>query len=252
MQVKSGTLFILKNFKNSFTLAEILVVFVILGVLAALTIPTILWNNQRKQLEAGFKSSYAIAASAYKLMAKDYDVDDATYCNPATKTRNFIEDFSQYVKYQRYITTSTQNLKLVDLGYPVNRFKNSYGGGEFDSNSHDNGAIILANGAYLFFDGCWTGSRVGFTIDTNGPKPPNRVGYDVFFFQTDNRNNTIFTESWGNKYAGFGEDKLYCRLSGSSGVWNTPSIGATCALYAVMDINPEDETKSFWGSLPRP
>jgi len=54
-----------KNFKKGFTLAEILVVLVLIGVISAITIPSVVGNANTKQKIAQFKKAYNSISSAY-------------------------------------------------------------------------------------------------------------------------------------------------------------------------------------------
>lgn len=63
------------------------------------------------------------------------------------------------------------------------------------------------------------------TFDTNGPRGPNRYGYDVFIYNNGH---------WYNPCS----SKL-------SGDFN----GRGCYDYAKKDINPDDKNKGYWASL---
>lgn len=52
------------NMKKSFTLAEVLITLGIIGIVAAMTLPTVINNSRNKQLEAGLKRSYSVIAQA--------------------------------------------------------------------------------------------------------------------------------------------------------------------------------------------
>ncbi len=83
---------------NGFTLAEVLITLAIIGVVAALTIPTLISNVSRKQHLVAFKKKYAEITEAVKLSVIDnmetskwnYSLDDeeffAKYLAPYLKT----------------------------------------------------------------------------------------------------------------------------------------------------------------------
>ena len=52
--------------KSGFTLAEVLITLVIIGVIAALTIGTVVSNTTKKQLEAKTKKFYTQFANAFE------------------------------------------------------------------------------------------------------------------------------------------------------------------------------------------
>lgn len=51
-----------------FTLAEVLITLGIIGIVAAMTIPTLMTNNQSKKLKSQFLKSYSTISQAYRLM----------------------------------------------------------------------------------------------------------------------------------------------------------------------------------------
>lgn len=70
--MNKNTLFlknIAKYLYSGFTLAEVLVV---IGVVAALTMPTIIQNQQKKTIAAQLKHSYAIMSNVFSLAEVDY------------------------------------------------------------------------------------------------------------------------------------------------------------------------------------
>ena len=53
--------------KNGFTLAEVLITLAIIGVVAALAIPSIIANNRKKEFETGFAKAYRTVTQAIML-----------------------------------------------------------------------------------------------------------------------------------------------------------------------------------------
>ena len=73
--MNKNTLFlknIAKYLYSGFTLAEVLVVIGVIGVVAALTMPTIIQNQQKKTIAAQLKHSYAIMSNVFSLAEVDY------------------------------------------------------------------------------------------------------------------------------------------------------------------------------------
>lgn len=70
--------------KNAFTLAEVLITLSIVGVVAAMTLPTVLNNVADKELNAKFSKSKSILANGYKLMmakSETFRVGDLPFMN---------------------------------------------------------------------------------------------------------------------------------------------------------------------------
>ena len=57
----------MKQFKRGFTLAEVLITITIIGVVAALTIPTLITNYQKQETIVKLKKIYAVMNQALKL-----------------------------------------------------------------------------------------------------------------------------------------------------------------------------------------
>ena len=49
---------------NAFTLAEVLITLGIIGVVAAMTLPTLIQNNKNKEVEARLKKVYSVMNQA--------------------------------------------------------------------------------------------------------------------------------------------------------------------------------------------
>ena len=132
--------------KNAFTLAEVLVTIGILGVVAAMTMPTLIGKQRNKALEAQFKKAHSLVAQVITQMSSE-NIDIAKiYCyNYRDRDeRVFIKDFAKYVKVVKSEYGSTAD--LTKLGYENSKFYQSAPGHElFNADSHDNGAIILSN-----------------------------------------------------------------------------------------------------------
>lgn len=57
--------------KFAFTLAEVLITLGIIGVVAAMTIPTLIARVQNKELETAFKKNYSMLQNAYEKACYD-------------------------------------------------------------------------------------------------------------------------------------------------------------------------------------
>lgn len=76
-----------------FTLAEVLITLGVIGVVAAMIIPTLMTNLQNRKLESQFKEAYSILSQAFKSWQDDglenrhysrfmpYFTDKSTYCS---------------------------------------------------------------------------------------------------------------------------------------------------------------------------
>ena len=74
-------------FKKAFTLAEVLITLGIIGVVAAMTLPSLINNIQSKQLEAGLKKQYSIISQVFDYMYVN-DMCTTTDCLTGTDIYN--------------------------------------------------------------------------------------------------------------------------------------------------------------------
>ena len=227
---------------NAFTLAEVLITLGIIGVVAALTLPSVINVYRIKQLETAFKRTSALIESAAKDTAvyfgydnfKDFNLSCSTLgetetAGCVTANQDFYKQISDYF-YSRF--------KVVDrLGYyklcniPSKEFSGT--GNLSYCNFYRGSYYYIFNDGSLMSDMSFFhhGKYDGITIpfDTNGPKKgPNRFGYDIFYYNT------------GTWY----------KLCTASGYGMGPEYnGRGCYDYALKDENPDDNTKGYWESL---
>ncbi len=181
---------ILKRVQNDkvsgFTLAEVLITLAIIGVVAALTIPTVVKNYQKQQTIAKLKKAWSMISQAYNMSQaqngmyqtwdKAVDIGTAQY-------------FNQY--WKPYLKVSKVCTSYSDCGYKaLAPWKHSNG-----NNSTTNVVSTTSRTTFLTPDGILfiiftsSGSLAvndSVIIDLNGSKEPNVFGKDLFrFTRTD-------------------------------------------------------------------
>ena len=169
---------------HAFTLAEVLITLVIIGIVAAITVPTIMANSNEQAVRSALRKNYSVLQQA----AERYYADNGEHLSMST---NFSEDF--FFKYFNIAKNCT--IDGCDFGQDI-KYKN-YGGFEMDEYSGigDRSGIMLADGtfiSYLYQDIYYgedkyvttTTRERGLTvlIDVNGLKKPNTYGRDLFKF----------------------------------------------------------------------
>jgi prepilin-type N-terminal cleavage/methylation domain-containing protein len=168
--------------KNGFTLAEVLITLSIIGVIAALTMPTLVVKYQKLQTVTQLKKVYSVLNQAMRLS----EVDNGDYAGWDTTLS--AKDYNE-----KYWLPYFRVMKICDTyqdcgytsGYPW-----------FGSNGVVNSTaavspslrttFITAEGI-LYSIWMYT-SSVGnvshyIVIDLNNSKPPNQYGKDVFWFE---------------------------------------------------------------------
>ena len=172
--------------KNGFTLAEVLITLVIIGVVAAMTIPTMINNTKKQEYVSALKKNYSTLATVTNKILNDEGVPRADVGGWATSSA---AEFDIYKKYLSVV----KECRSSDGCYGQGGYR------YLDSNSIDTSwavthipKLILSDGTLLLFNhrsnDCsvnWMGSyNICFVIgvDVNGEKPPNAWGRDAFIF----------------------------------------------------------------------
>ena len=176
----------LKNFvisysKKGFTLAEVLITLVIVGVVAALTIPTLVNNTKKNEYVAGLKKANSVLSQAvYKIgMSKGYPVGDYSFFNDV----DFAEEFSKTVN----IAKKCNSFDECFLGpYKYLSGSNANIGTQKSVITSDgqmyNFVITSSDHVYGLSEEDANNVKWRIFADINGQKGPNQFGYDTFFF----------------------------------------------------------------------
>lgn len=254
---------------KGFTLAEVLITLGIIGIIAAMTLPTVINNARNKEHEARFKQAYSLIYQAVLLMGNDDPQLWQTYCSSGIEKGNaqfFIRDFAKYFQtVGTFDINTTKSRDLRKLGYKQEYFYSvDRGKKKFNPDGYDYGAFIAKNGMIVFSSGCWWERALDFVVDTNGHKGPNKFGYDVFYFQIA-KNNQLLPSSISNSFnSAYSESAGCCSFDGttdgglcdgsdggySGGNWS--DNGAACSKFALMDRFPGNDAKPYWKNLPQP
>ncbi len=219
----------------AFTLAEVLITLGIIGVVAAMTIPTLLTNLQNRKLESQFKEGYSILSQAFKSWQDD-GIEGRSY-------KNFIPYFTGVTD------CGDTNETKDDDEYCMVRTSNTDGSGSHVTNADfnyrnfsrttksintrflDDGQFYLQNGMLIMFD--QNQPDILISMDINGKKQgPNIWGYDLFTFQVkENAMNGVYElVPMGAPDTYYTSKESYCSLTSGSSM-----NGIGCAYYAISD-----------------
>ena len=151
--------------KIAFTLAEVLITLGIIGVVAAMTMPSLVANYEKKRTATAVKKAYSELSQALKLAEVDYgDMEYWDYPDGSD-----VEENKAFVN--RYITPYYKGVTMLQDG--------SVPG----SISPTGINFISSNGT--IFSGKPNNSKAFFVlVDINGFKRPNKMGTDIFYFAT--------------------------------------------------------------------
>lgn len=190
--------------KKGFTLAEVLITLGIIGVVAALTIPTLVSKYQKTQYITQLKKAYSQFNEALKLMSNDMGCPNDLKCTGLFVNSESL-NLSQYekeigdsfIKYFKVIKNCELELNAGCLPSSVYDFYDGSGApGSYDDWENWYKFITADGSAWALygFDGCpdtgpghmeqWCGYA---SVDVNGPgKGPNVLGRDLFNFYITN------------------------------------------------------------------
>lgn len=172
------------NSKIAFTLAEVLITLGIIGVVAMMTIPTLVQKYRENVLMAQFKKSYATVANGFRLSEIDNgDMKDW----PMGPQMNIEEYWTIYIK--PYFNSPQICINENDCGYSyLDRVK--WSGKWWSLETNESRLLFkLVDGTVIFMPNYTTDNNDRpsyvnyFYIDVNGAKKPNKLCYDVLKFQ---------------------------------------------------------------------
>lgn len=169
------------KFNKAFTLAEVLVTLMIIGVIASITIPSLRKNTDQRENIAGMKKAYSTLSQAIIMSEGD---------NGSSKRWAYAGDSGAF--YNNYLKPYLNTTK--DCGVDEECFGdiiknpngNNYGAGYYK--------IIMADGSRWIFE-TNEADHTHVVIDVNGSKKPNIVGSDVFTFTIT---KTAFVDTFHN------------------------------------------------------
>lgn len=179
-------------FKRGFTLAEVLITLGIIGVVAAMTIPTLISKIGKRQLESQIKASYATIAQTMRSAEAD-GVDFDLQIRDGS-VDGMKEWFQIYMA--PYLKTEKACYNSPGCWHKKGESKTLNGSAPYYETSVGIGVQIVtfvtAKGAYFDIDGFSPNDMKNlfginadnqgliFYFDANGDRKPNRIGKDIY------------------------------------------------------------------------
>ena len=238
--------------RAAFTLAEVLITLGIIGVVAAMTMPTLINKTQNKQLETAFKVAYSTFSQAVINMReeegpglrKSYATYDDTLTYP--RADEFYEKFYKYSKLN-VIGECNYTGKFMNYNRTAEAYTSWSG---VPSSAREGFPDALSNGMCSSI--LINALEINISVDVNGTKGPNQLGHDIFYFYIDD-NDMLKPRKMSKLYSEEElEDMQYAFNRGTpcSMQSKQQGNGVGCAGYALIDRNPDDPSKGYWESLP--
>jgi prepilin-type N-terminal cleavage/methylation domain-containing protein len=170
---------------KAFTMAEILVVLGIIGVVAVLTLPNLSRNAEDRKVIAGLRKSYAELDTIYQSIAttygKPYDWNVANTTSAADMTKTFGDYFAEVSSISKDCGTSTGCFSgTIDSDTSYRKFLMKDGSSVGMKVSQ---ASTVFSNVNTTSDNCngGTGDMGTIVVDVNGLKGENNYGYDTFY-----------------------------------------------------------------------
>lgn len=176
---------------EAFTLAEVLITLGIIGVVAALTIPTLIQNANEKATITAVKKAYSVLSQAYTMAENENGTPDSwgITANPSPALLNMMKP---YLRISKDCTDSSQGCFPAGVNYKFLATSRGFDGIYDDA---DIPKLRLSDGTSIkaITSSSTCGAVEGTTlalqnvcgryfVDINGDKLPNSYGKDLFHF----------------------------------------------------------------------
>ncbi len=200
--------------KFGFTLAEVLITLAIIGVVAALTTPTLVGSYQKSKVGPSLRKFSNTIETANQHIMGDNDVDLITHT--ATNTEEYLEKLSKYLagaparkdnngeneNPEDENAPQSEYMSLDELEIPVLDYKGQDTLGSaptqnyiFNFDTNDSFSIKFVDNIDANRENArasYKGKIANVYYDLNGfETKPNRLGKDIFVFTLDNNGNLI-------------------------------------------------------------
>lgn len=212
-----------KNSQDAFTMAEVLITLGIIGIIAAMTLPSLIARQRSKVLEAQFHKRISEVSQAIMMLKKDEVYLSGTYLGREIPPL-LAAQFKGSIIPERAIYSYAKGAQKAAIGYELPTYKNYTKTADFSKNHLDDGAIIVNKEFFIFINNDNNNmTSYQIIIDVNGLQKPNIFGYDVFAFELD-KTDTLKSMPYSNAV------KAYCNTKSSDA-----RNGWSCSYYAMTD-----------------
>ena len=237
--------------KAAFTLAEVLITLGIIGVVAALTLPTLIANYQKKVYVNQLKKSVSVLSNGFKLMmahdgvtelkdteafsgmntstcmSNNWDSDDCKSLREGLKnTFSSITFTNENISYK---TLSGHDISISDVVI------------HFPDGSYISSLYWLKNsaGTQSGLNGTMKGYLGSFLVDVNGYKKPNIVGRDIFYLYVGNVGGVYPMGSQAVSSL-FGDENAEYWRNSSNSTYSCKSDGSSAGYGCAARVLEED------------
>lgn len=221
-----------ENGKVAFTLAEVLITLGIIGVVAAITIPSLIAKYQQRSYVMAWRKAFSTLAQAAKMMQ---EAEEPPFYDGGGESQSVFE-YKLANKFSEYIKTGKvcHSKKFVEEGCsPVAYPYYSLSGRKIGSNMGDMGGgascLTFLNGGVACFD------SIIILVDVNGYSKPNTAGKDIFFALFDFDNYTVRPAVGYNPLWGATDDVL-AKSTVGNGTCQKEDNGYGCSKFYLHNL----------------
>lgn len=234
--------------KKAFTLAEVLITLGIIGIVAAMTLPTLINNSRNKELKTGLIKSYSILNQALDM----YQAETGERLKPGDAA-NWEEMRDIFIlKYFKIIKNCGRGYLngscILNNGFGQEGNSEIYKtltGNTINLHEFDDGQYVLPDGTLMLVEysestasGDLRVSEFYISFDVNGfNKRPNKLGVDLFTFQIDRKGKLLPMGAKGTTF--YSASDGYCSKSSDYSI-----NGIGCTYNALTD-------KDYFKNLPK-
>lgn len=211
-----------KILKKAFTLAEILITLGIIGIVSAMTIPTLVGKYRKQRTVTQLKKIYSITQQAIEFSKAEYG-----------DIKNWEWDLTAVGFFKQYMGKSFKTYEVCENKTGCWSDKTYLLSGEPYSGHSNRVSFKVADGTLMFIEK-QDDKHMHIWIDLNGLKKPNTFGKDVFVLTLtkESFNDTIHNITKAGIYMfGHGLNRNTIKNSGC----NKTSTGFTCGELILMD-----------------
>ena len=188
--------------KSGFTLAEVLVTLAVIGVVAALTMPSLVGNYQKTKVGPSVRKFMTTIENANEHILGDKSV--ARISDAASTSNEYIEVLSNYLSGSTVRKEGETIMTLNDLETSPKQYIGNAAPADMDMsapifnfNAGDSFAVSLLGAEQIKANkentrGSYKGKVATLYYDLNGfGTKPNRLGKDIFIIHVDNNGMTL-------------------------------------------------------------
>ena len=219
--------------KKAFTLAEVLITLGIIGIVAAMTLPSLIANYQKKVTVNRLKQAYSMINHALLLAQKDYDEPKYWYSgtgllhtgtsNAQTASKKWVETyFIPYLKGAK--VHGFKSLKEMGYKTPYVALNGKPISNGNLTKLNDTANFIELNNSILLtvgYDNKYINGEDGdtaltdilFRVDINGRQKPNMYGRDMFAFHYSAQTGKLLYFGYNPTYTRDDVLNKYCSKS---------------------------------------